>query len=112
LVTIEDILEELVGEISDEHEPHEPAMLKRLSETSFEADARLSVEEVNQQCGLVLPEDAGFETVGGFVVAVLGRIPVKGTMFEHAGTRFTVLDAEPQRVVRVKIELLPQAARE
>jgi len=112
LVTIEDILEELVGEIADEHEPHEPAMLKRLSETSYEADARLSVEEVNQQCGLALPEDAGFETVGGFVVAVLGRIPVKGTMFEHAGARFTVLDAEPQRVVRVKIELLPQAVRE
>jgi len=112
LVTIEDILEELVGEITDEHEPHEPAMFKRLSESSFEADARLRVDEVNQQCGLNLPEDAGFETLGGFVVSVLGRIPTKGATFEHSGARFTVLDAEPQRVVRLKIDLLAQAARE
>lgn len=110
LVTIEDILEELVGEIVDEHEPHEPAMLKRLTDNTFEADARLSIDELNLQCGLALPEDAGFETLGGFVVAVLGRIPAAGTAFQHDRSRFTVLAAEPQKVVRVKIDLIPQPA--
>jgi len=112
LVTIEDILEELVGEISDEHEPHAPAMLKRLSDTAFEADARLAIDQANQQCGLALPDDAGYETLGGFALATLGRIPQKGTAFDHGGVRYTVLDAEPQRVKRLKIDLPSQPPRE
>lgn len=112
LVTIEDLLEELVGEISDEHEPQEPAMFKKLSETAYEADARLYLDEFNRLTALNLPEDAGFDTLGGFVSTTLGRIPQQGTSFEHAGARFTVLDAEPQRVKRLKIELLPQPAND
>lgn len=109
LVTIEDVIEELVGEISDEHEPPEPAMLRRIDRGTFEADARLYIDELNRQCGLSLPEDAGYDTLGGFVSTTLGRIAEQGTSFEHNGVRYTVLDAEPQRVKRVKIELLPQA---
>ena len=60
--------------------------------------------------GLALPEDAGYETLGGFVSVMLGRIPLKGTTFEHNGVRYTILEAEPQRVKRLKIELLPQVA--
>jgi putative hemolysin len=110
LVTIEDILEELVGEISDEHEPQAPPMLKRLSDSTFDMDARVYVGDVNRQCGLNLPEDAGYDTVGGFVTATVGAIPREGTTFEHDGARFTVLEAEPQRVKRLKVELLPQAS--
>ncbi|MGE5608857.1 MAG: hemolysin family protein [Bacillota bacterium] len=112
LVTIEDILEELVGEISDEHEPQGPAMLKKLSQTTFESDARVYIDEINHQLGLNLPEDQGYDTVGGFVSTTLGRIPQKGTTFEHGGARFTVLEAEPQRVKQLRIELLPQPVRE
>ena len=108
LVTIEDILEELVGDISDEHEPLAPAMFKRLDEQSAEADARLYVDELNRLLGLSVPEDAGYDTLGGFVTTTLGRIPETGTTFEHDGAKFTVLDAEPQKVNRVKIELIPQ----
>ena len=112
LVTIEDVLEELVGDISDEHEPLEPAMFKRISENVAEADARMYIDELNRLMGLNLPEDAGYDTLGGFVTTTLGRIPEPGTTFEHDGTRFAVLDAEPQKVNRVRIELIPQAAEE
>lgn len=111
LVTIEDILEELVGEISDEHEPQEPAMLKKLNDNAYEADARLRIDHINQEAGLNLPEEAGYDTLSGFVSTTLGQIPQKGTTFEHLGARFTILEAEPQRVKRLRIELLPQAVR-
>lgn len=112
LLTIEDVLEELVGEISDEHEGHEPAMLHRLSDTVAEADARVRLEEFNRIMGMNLPEDAGFDTLGGYLSTTMGRIPQKGQVFTANGAKFTVLDAEPQRVNRVKIEMLPQPAVE
>ncbi|MEO6436102.1 MAG: hemolysin family protein [Tepidisphaeraceae bacterium] len=107
LVTIEDIFEELVGDISDEHEPAEPAMIDRESDLVAEADARVYLDELNRVLGLNLPEEAGYDTLGGFVVNTLGRIPSVGTTFEHAGVKFTILDAEPQKVNRVKIEVSP-----
>jgi magnesium and cobalt transporter len=112
LVTIEDVLEELVGDISDEHEPIEPAMFKRLSEPAAEADARIYIDELNRLMGLNLPEDAGYDTLGGFVTTTLGRIPEVGTEFEYEGAKFTVLDAEPQKVNRVRIDVIPQPAEE
>jgi putative hemolysin len=112
LVTIEDVLEELVGEISDEHEPVEPAMFRRLSEHVAEADARSYVDELNRLMGLNLPEDAGYDTLGGFVSTTLGRIPEKDESFESHGAKFTVLDAEPQKVNRVRVEVVPQPAEE
>jgi putative hemolysin len=108
LVTIEDVLEELVGEISDEHEPGEPAMLRRINDHTVEVDARMYVDQLNRVLDLDLPEDAGYETIGGFVSNNLGRIPEAGTTFDHGRARYTILDAEPQRVKRVRIELLPQ----
>lgn len=110
LVTIEDILGELVGNISDEHEPVEPSIFKRIDDHTLEADARIDVEELNRLTGLDLPEDAGYATLGGFILAVLGRIPEPGTTFEHGGVKYTVLDAEPQRVKRVRIDQAPQPA--
>ena len=110
LVTLEDILKELVGPISDEHEPLPPTHFKRVGERTVEADARIDVEELNRLTGLNLPEDAGYATLGGFVLATLGRIPEPGTMFEHEGAKYTILEAEPQRVRRVRIEQLPVAA--
>jgi putative hemolysin len=110
LVTIEDVLEELVGDISDEHEPPEPAQFHKLDEHTFEADARLHVDEFNRLAGADLPEDDGYETIGGFVSTTVGRIPPAGTAFDHGDLRFTVLKAEPQRVNRVRAERKPTAA--
>jgi putative hemolysin len=108
LVTIEDVLEELVGDISDEHEPLEPAMFRRLSETVAEADARIYLDNLNSRMLLNLPEDAGYDTLGGFISTSMGHIPEKDEHFESHGVRFTVLDAEPNKVNRVKIEVIPQ----
>ena len=83
-------------------------MIRRLDDQTFDVDARVYVTDVNRQCGLSIPEDAGYDTIGGFATATVGAIPKQGTTFEHDGARFTVLDAEPQRVKRLKIELLPQ----
>jgi putative hemolysin len=109
LVTIEDILEELVGDISDEHEPSEPAALKRIDDHTWEADGRVYLDELNRQLGLSIPEDQGFDTLGGFISTTLGRIPAPGTVFEHDGVKYTILDAEPQKVNRVKVEMVPAA---
>jgi CBS domain containing-hemolysin-like protein len=104
-VTIEDILEELVGDIRDEHEPTEPAQIQRVDDHTWEADARAYLDDLNAVTGLSLPDDAGYDTLGGFVTTSLSRIPAAGTAFEQAGVRYVVLGAEPQRVTRVRIEL-------
>lgn len=105
MVTIEDLLEELVGELSDEHEPKEPAMLKRINDLAAEADARIYLDELNRILGLELPQDAGYDTLGGFITTTLGRIPAAGESFEQRAVRYTILDAEAAKVNRVKIEL-------
>jgi len=105
LVTIEDILEELVGEISDEHEPVEPSSFRRLDERTADVDARIYIGDLNRLLGLSLPDDAGYETLGGFVSVSMGRIPAEGASFEQEGVRYTITSAEPQKVNRVKIEL-------
>ncbi len=105
LITIEDVLEELVGEISDEHEPLEPAAVAKLSETMWDVDARTYVHEVNSIIGLSIPEDGGYDTLGGYVSSVLGRIPETGEEFETPVAKWTVLSAEPTRVVRLRLVL-------
>ncbi|MGN6625468.1 MAG: hemolysin family protein [Tepidisphaeraceae bacterium] len=110
LITIEDVLEQLVGDISDEHEAIEPAVFKRIDDQSAEVDARIPLDELNRMLGTRLPEDADYDTLGGFVSTHLGRIPQAGTEFEYDNAAYSVLAAEPQRVSRVKIQLLPQNA--
>jgi len=105
LVTIEDILEELVGEISDEHEPVEPSSFRRIDERTADVDARIYLGDLNRLLDLNLPDDAGYETLGGFVSVTMGRIPAEGATFEHEGVRYTITSAEPQKVNRVRIEL-------
>lgn len=115
LVTIEDLLEEIVGEIADEYEPAEPAMLRKIDEHTAEVDARMYIDDVNDALEIELPEDEDYDTVGGFVFSTLGYIPTSGEAFEYAGAKFTVVEAEERRVGRVRIELPekgPQRAEE
>lgn len=109
LITIEDLMEELVGEISDEHEPLEPAMFKRLNDNSCEVDARMYIDELNRLIGANIPEDAGYNTLGGFVSTTLGRIGEVGASFQFENARYTVLDSEPQKVNRLRIDMLDAA---
>lgn len=106
IITIEDILEELVGEITDEYEQPEPEPIQLIDEHSADVDARVNVHELNDALDLKLPEEEDYDTVGGFVFSHLGRIPEAGDSFEHDGVRITILEAEERRVVRVRVERL------
>jgi CBS domain containing-hemolysin-like protein len=110
LVTFEDILELLVGNITDEHEKPDASVFQRTNENTFEADARIEISELNRLAHLNLPEEETYATLGGYVLATLGQIPEKGAVFEQDGLRITVLDAEPQRINRLRIEKLPEPA--
>jgi len=112
LVTIEDVLEEIVGEIRDEHEPdddEEPALVT-IDKTRAEADGRFHIDDLNERLGLRLPEHDDFDTIGGFVLAQLGHVPVVGETFESHEARFTAIATAPTHVQRVRIELLTQTS--
>jgi magnesium and cobalt exporter, CNNM family len=114
LVTIEDIIEEIVGEIQDEYEPEEEGeapVVVDLERRIAEIDARTEIDDANDELeslGVELPEAGDYDTVGGFVVVAMGRIPEVGEHFEHDRLMITVLDAEPTRVKRVRIEVIPE----
>jgi len=106
LVTIEDILEELVGDIQDEYEPlSEDVEIHRIDERTFEVDARAHVDDVNDDLKIHLPEGEDYDTLGGFVFSTLGHIPRSGEEFEFGNARFIVTDAGRTRVNRVRIEV-------
>ena len=112
IVTIEDILKELVGDLGDEHAPAADHLFKRVDDNIAEVDGKISIAALNQRLALNLPEDAGYETLGGFVAMAMGHVPPPGSTFEQDGVRYTVLTGEPQRVERVRIEILPHPSRE
>lgn len=106
LVTIEDILEELVGDIVDEYDEDEPAILTRIDPQTVDIDARMRVDEINEVLGISLPEEDDFETVGGFVFSTLGRIPHAGERCTHGNVEIEVIDAEPRRINRLRLRVL------
>ncbi len=115
LITIEDILEELVGEIQDEYEQAEQTpQIERIDDQLLRVDARVEIDDLNDELNIELPEDEDYDTVGGFVFATLGHIPKAGEAFEYEGLRFTVTEAERTRVVRVEVQLTqsPKASAE
>ncbi|MHC4259599.1 MAG: hemolysin family protein [Planctomycetota bacterium] len=106
IVTLEDILEELVGEITDEYEKTPPKPVKRIDSNTLEADARTYVDDLNDEFELELPEDEDYDTIGGFVFSHLGYIPKAGVDFDYEGLKFTIAAAEARRIRRVRIQKL------
>jgi CBS domain containing-hemolysin-like protein len=101
VVTLEDILEEIVGDIHDEHE-RTPAVAERLPDGSYRVAARANIDELNEAFDWTLPK-RDYETVAGLVLATLHRIPRPGEVFQVPGYSITVLEADARRVVAVKI---------
>src|SRR5256712_5845834 len=101
VVTLEDILEEIVGDIHDEHE-RAPAAAERLPDGSYRVAARANIDELNEAFDWTLPK-RDYETVAGLVLATLHRIPRPGEVFQVPGYSITVLEADARRVVAVKI---------
>jgi len=103
IVTLEDILEELVGEITDEYEEIAPKSIKKIDAETVEVDARMYVNDLNDELELNLPEDEDYDTVGGFIFSHLGYIPKAGTTFDYKNLHLTVTSAEPRRVRSIRI---------
>lgn len=108
LVTLEDIVEAIVGNIQDEYD-NEDEEISKINETTFTIDGITDLEEVEEQIGIKFPED-DYDTLGGFIISRLGFLPQDGEMntVEYENVRFTVLNVEERRIGRVKVEILPQ----
>lgn len=109
LVTIEDILEELVGEIDDEYDQKPPPAINRVDDDTLEVDARVHISEINEELEIKLPEEEDYDTIGGFVFATLGKIPAAGEEFKHENVAFRIVAAEPRRINRLRIHVTRQA---
>jgi CBS domain containing-hemolysin-like protein len=115
LLTIEDLVEEIVGEIEDEHDVAQAPTLARRMDGTIDVNGRTPVELLEKEIGDVLSEDERREidTVGGLIFSLLGRIPERGEVVRHpSGVEFEVLDVDPRRIRRLRVRppAAPQAA--
>jgi CBS domain containing-hemolysin-like protein len=107
IVTLEDILEEIVGEIQDEYDAEEP-LVQEQGDGRFLADARVPLWDLGQRLGREFPDAGDYETLGGFVAHLAGRLPERGAKLEWEGLTLTVRDADARRVRRVEILRQPE----
>lgn len=106
LITLEDLLEEIVGPIDDEHDKPTPAdFVLTLGDGQYQVDASVAIEDLNERLDLHLPLDEDYQTLGGFVMANMGRIPQEGETFQRHGVKYTVLEVSGHTVRRVQIDL-------
>jgi len=109
VITVEDVLEQLVGEIEDEFDIPPVTQPTIEEDTALLLEGAVNIRDLESQYQLVLPSDAGFETLAGFVLARLQKIPVVGDSFDYEGRRYTVEEMEGHRIAKVKIETLETA---
>ena len=111
VVSLEDLLEELVGPIDDEHDIPAPAdSVRTMGGSRYEVDATLALDDLNERLGLQLPTDAEFQTIGGLVFHELGRLPAKGDSVHAFGVGFTVFEVSDHTIRRLVIDLAPEVA--
>jgi len=112
LVTMEDILEEIVGEIQDEYDMEEEK-IKKIDEQNFRVSASISIEDLNEALGTDIPEKE-FETVGGYIYDLVGSVPKEGEILESSGLKFLVEKVVGQRIKTVKVTKLkkPEGLKE
>jgi CBS domain containing-hemolysin-like protein len=110
LVTIENLMEEIVGDIDDEHDVEEEPEIVVRADGGFDADARADLDDFKARTGIDLNRDEvdeDVDTLGGVVVAALGRVPVRGEIVRHGGFEFEILEADARRVKRVRVRHVP-----
>jgi CBS domain containing-hemolysin-like protein len=111
LITIEDLVEQIVGEIEDEHDIAEGPKLIPRPDGTLMADARATIREFEERVGPVLTDQeraADIDTLGGLVVSLAGRVPSRGELITHpSGIAFEVIDADPRRIRRLRLRNLP-----
>jgi CBS domain containing-hemolysin-like protein len=110
LVTIEDLLEEIVGEIQDEYDAEEPDY-EYVSDDEYLFDGRIDLDDLNELMDAELPSDE-IDTLGGFIYSELGRVPAVGNQVTHGGLEFTVESVAGRRIEKVRVRRFPPAAAE
>ena len=109
LVSIEDLVEEIVGDISDEHDTEDEKLIKRQDENTYVADARVQISEVDKLLGVDLlsdEEEDEADTLGGLIFEMAGRLPARGEIIKHSsGLEFEILQSDPRRVKRIRIHV-------
>jgi CBS domain containing-hemolysin-like protein len=113
LVSIEDLVEEIVGDIDDEHDVDEAPEVVARPDGKYDAEARASLEDFKERTGIDLTtveSEEDVDTLGGLVAAALGRVPVRGEIVSYGGVEFEVLEADPRRAKRLRIRPLPAAS--
>ncbi|MGE3163448.1 MAG: hemolysin family protein [Planctomycetota bacterium] len=106
LVTIEDIIEELVGDIEDEYDTAGAALIRRVDQDTFDLDGRAHIDEVSKALDVELPESDDYETIAGFVFSSLGKVPKEGDHFDLDQLRFKVTAADERKIKRVRVQLM------
>ncbi|TAL33019.1 MAG: HlyC/CorC family transporter [Spirochaetes bacterium] len=104
IVTLEDILEEIVGEIKDEFDEDEPPEIKKLGRNSFEVDSHMTISDFNEETGAAFPTEE-FDTIGGMVYDLFGKIPKKNETIRHDGVTFRVKSIKGTRINRLIVSL-------
>ena len=116
LVTIEDLVEEIVGDIADEHDEVEGPLIVERPDGSLDLDGRLPIAEFETRMGPLLSDEersADIDTVGGLVFTLAGRVPTRGEVIGHAsGLEFRILDADARRIRRIRVRKTAQLAAE
>jgi len=105
IITIEDIIEEIVGEILDEHDTEVP-LLSRINENTFLVDAKLEIEKLEDALGIELPK-GDYESVGGFIINLLGRLPEVGEKIRYEGLIMTIQQADLRKVEKILVRVIP-----
>ena len=109
VVTLEDVLEQIVGDIKDEYDAEAEAQVQKIGEGRYVADAAVSIDELSSHVGRQLPADGSFESLGGLLVHRAGRVPPVGAVIHLSGLKFTVREADETHVMRVDIEAIEPA---
>jgi CBS domain containing-hemolysin-like protein len=110
IATVEDLLEEIVGEIEDEYD-EEPPAFRRLADGSYIVDARMEVDRLNEELGTQLPEGE-YETLGGFLIHLLQKIPETGEEAQFQGMRFLITESDERSILKVRIRLADRQREE
>jgi CBS domain containing-hemolysin-like protein len=110
IVTIEDLLEVVFGNIVDEHDEEEEERITVIDDHTIEISAKADIDELEEYMGELVIEFQDFETVGGLLVSILGDIPKPGDTVTYQHLKFTILDADKHRIVTVKVERIPENA--
>jgi CBS domain containing-hemolysin-like protein len=105
IITLEDLLEEIVGDISDEHDEEVNEQIMQVADRVYVLDGALAMRDLNRRLKILLPESDGYTTVGGFLMSVAGHVLQPGEEIDHDGLRFKVEKVERRRLLRVRLEL-------